>query len=183
MTDDEFTPETGSTLRSLRHRLTATERFPVETKTERREYRGLELVIAAEIAYDDLLPDDRRMKRRTVECVAVTDNEQIVAREASTLTVGEEPRWFGLFGGDYRAVPSTSAHALTVIEPVHEAVDEYLAMEGFDPPDLAAALDVELGELSAQETFLPPLEEEVDPPAEDLLAELDEQEALCEDDE
>jgi hypothetical protein len=148
MTDDEFATETGSKPRSLFDRFTATERFPVAHNTARRDYRGVEVTLAVEIGYADLPPDGPQIKRRSIVCVAETD-DQIVARETSTMTIGEPPRWFGLFGGDYRHVPSTSAHALTVIEPVREAVDECLDME--EDPELAAALAVEIGELSGHE--------------------------------
>jgi hypothetical protein len=90
------------------------------------------------------------IKSRVIECVAVTDDGEEIANEASTMQLGEQPRWFGLCGGDLGFVPSTSAHTLTVIEPVHEAVDAFLDMEGTDP-ELAAAFAVELGELSSHE--------------------------------
>jgi hypothetical protein len=152
MADDGFTTESGSRIRSLLDRLTATERFPLGRTVARREYRGIEVVVTAEVAYADLSPDVPQIKRRDIGCVAVTDDDQTIASETSTMTVGEAPRWFGLFGGDYRHAPSTSTHALTVIEPIRETIDERLDMEGFDPPDLAAALEVELGTLSARET-------------------------------
>jgi hypothetical protein len=152
MSDDEFTTKAGLRMRSLLDRFTATERFPLGRTVARREYRGIEFVVTAEVAYADRPPGDPGMKRRTIGCVAVTDDDQTIASETSTMTVGEAPRWRGLFGGDYRHVPSTSTHALSVIEPVREAVDTGLVLEEFDSPDLAAALEVELGELSARRT-------------------------------
>lgn len=105
------------------------ERFEVGTFRAGHKYNGVTITADVEIQYEE----DGRAKTRTVECAAVAENGTTIFHERDTEPVGEKPDMFGLVGGDFDGVRSTTDHILAVSAPVHEYVDEWLGAGGNDP--------------------------------------------------
>jgi hypothetical protein len=114
------------------------ERFEVGPFEASHPYKRVTITTDVEIQYDE----DERAKTRTVECAAVAEDGTTIFCESDTEAVGEKLHLFGLVGGDYDNVRSTTDHILAVSPPVREYVDEWIAAEGNDP-EVKAALETE----------------------------------------